>query len=354
MMLGTVRNMQRTRKKILLIMLCLLFLFISLEILVRLFWEPQIRTYEKGMLIKDNDAGFALKPGFEGYILGKTGEDLKIPVKINSKGLRDDEANYTKPANFRRILALGDTITFGMRVPYDETSMRLLEKNLSNEGYRVEIINLAVPAYDHQQEYIRYKTEGYKYSPDIVLIIVAMNDILPSDIESLKRTFDLYQDFYVPDKPSEVLIKKVCQSCVFLYSLYYNRHAGFTNRGYLRHVYSQWDNETAWNDYSSALLNFNSELKSQNRTLLIAMYPYIIQMDGDENYGRLPQKKMAMLANENNITFIDVAPSLNNEKYKEFFTPEGKAASWKGHKKIAEEILAKLKEKGILISQVHK
>ncbi len=334
-------------KNMIKLFLFLLIILIFIEVVVRIYWEPPHRTYQEGLLIKDNLSGYKLRPDFQGMILGRNGEELKIPVKINDEGLRDDFHNYTKEKGLFRILILGDTLAFGIRVEKNELISSVLQKNLKEKGYNMEVINFAVPGYQPAQEYIRYYEEGKKYNPDLVIVVVAMNDILDPDLEKINFLMDKYGDVYVPDSKIESYVKNMCQSCVLLYYLYNNRDYGFVNKGYLKYVYFQWDNSTVWSNYSNELVNFSNGLKSENKSLLVVMYPYIVQMKDDENYGLLPQKKVKDLCVEQGIDFIDVYPWVNNKEYKDYFTPEGRVANWKGHKIIAETILNYIEAKVI-------
>lgn len=332
------------RTKLIKVLLVILVLFLLFEIGVRIYWEKPVRTYSEGMLIKDDFSGFALNPGFEGYILDAEGYDLTTPVRINSKGLRDDETEYE--TDEPRVVVLGDTITFGMRVPYEETYSSLLEERLDT----VDVVNLGVPAYEPMQAYLRYYSEGYKYKPDLVVVTFAMNDVLYADIDGYKAQFDTYGDFYTPDAPVEAFVKKICRSCTFLYSVYYNRHYGFSNRGYLAYAHAQWKNDTAFGEFSDNLRDFHTVLKQQNIPLVVVMYPYVIQMEHDAQYDSVPQERMRALCEQEGIPFIDILPLVDTPDYERYFTSDGRIASSHGHEKIAEALASYLEEHEFLLA----
>ena len=106
--------------------------------------------------------GWALRPDirdmsvFEGRILN-----------TNSKGLRGKtEYNYQRTAGKQRILVLGDSFTFGTEVSDDETYSHYLESALPN----IEVLNLGVQGYGHDQMLLYLKEEGVKYHPDVVIL----------------------------------------------------------------------------------------------------------------------------------------------------------------------------------------
>ncbi len=90
---------------------------------------------------------------------------------INSLGLSGPEVSAikTKP----RILALGNSCTFGWGVPFEKGYVQQLGHLL---GGAYEVINGAVPGYTSLQGLRFYRLELRKLKPDIVLILFAFND----------------------------------------------------------------------------------------------------------------------------------------------------------------------------------
>ena len=73
------------------------------------------------------------------YTLMKPGshyEWQKIPVEINSHGLRGPEVTYEKPTDTFRILNLGDSVTMGWGVRVEDTYGQQLESSLNNQNKR--------------------------------------------------------------------------------------------------------------------------------------------------------------------------------------------------------------------------
>jgi hypothetical protein len=74
------------------------------------------------LYLTDPDVGKRMRPGWEG-------SEFEGPVKINSKGLRNPETPYEKPEGVYRIVALGDSWTFGFRMNEPDAYPRQLERN---------------------------------------------------------------------------------------------------------------------------------------------------------------------------------------------------------------------------------
>lgn len=88
-------------------------------------------------------------------------------VSTNSRGLRGKtEYAYEKTAGKLRALVLGDSFTFGDEVGDNETYSYYLQQLLP----QIEVINMGVHGYGHDQMLILFKEEGVKYQPDIVIL----------------------------------------------------------------------------------------------------------------------------------------------------------------------------------------
>jgi len=90
---------------------------------------------------------------------------------INSLGLNGQEVDPIKKK--KRLLALGNSCTFGWGVAYENGYVTRLRK-LLGESY--EVINGAVPGYSSLQGLRFYRSDLYRLRPDIVLILFAFND----------------------------------------------------------------------------------------------------------------------------------------------------------------------------------
>ncbi len=73
-------------------------------------------------------------------------------ARINAQGIRDDDPVTPKPAGERRLLILGDSITFGAKVRTDQAYPHVLERNLLERGLNWRVLNGGVTSYDPSQE----------------------------------------------------------------------------------------------------------------------------------------------------------------------------------------------------------
>src|SRR4051812_45908155 len=127
---------------------------------------------------------FEPRPGFNGFSEGTS-------VSTNSHGLREREFPLAKPADTRRVLFLGDSVTFGAGVRDSEPYARLLELDLEADGAGpIETINAGVVGYNTIQELGRLEDVGLAYQPDVVVLTFLVNDLL--------ETFSIFDHQYEP------------------------------------------------------------------------------------------------------------------------------------------------------------
>jgi len=116
-------------------------------------------------------------------------------IQYNRDGFRDREYAFTKPRGKFRILAVGDSQTFGHGIErLEDTFPKRLEALLNQgmESPKFEVLNFSIPGWDtaDQLQYI-YK-KGFLYQPDLILLNFFHNDLplsLFSDCDSMDREF---------------------------------------------------------------------------------------------------------------------------------------------------------------------
>jgi len=116
--------------------------------------------------------------------------DIKVVYTMNKDTIRaNKEYAIPKPPNTLRIVAIGDSFTFGQFVNDDETYPAqlevLLKEKLKGKYNNVEVINLGVPGYDIEYSIARYEKRGKKYNPDLILWLITGGDFLQNNEKEL-------------------------------------------------------------------------------------------------------------------------------------------------------------------------
>lgn len=95
--------------------------------------------------------------------------------EINNLGIRGSDTTVEK-RHAKRIVAIGDSGTYGWGVPIEETWVKILEENLRARGHDVEVLNLGCPGFGPRL-YARTAEEAVPLlKPDLILL-----DIHPRD-----------------------------------------------------------------------------------------------------------------------------------------------------------------------------
>lgn len=149
-----------------------------LEGLTRWFIPDPDLIFENRLALftPDDTAGYRNRPNFLGYA------QASIRVQTNALGFRGPELLTAKAPATRRILGLGDSVTFGTGAQEPQTFLRLLERGLNQQQPpRTEVVNLGVIGYSLRQELLTLKHRGLPLTPDIVLLHFVLNDAYPTE-----------------------------------------------------------------------------------------------------------------------------------------------------------------------------
>jgi lysophospholipase L1-like esterase len=130
---------------------------------------------------------YELAPGVSGTYAG-------AEVAINSLGLRGPEVERAKPPGTYRVVAIGDSLTFGYGAPQAGTWPAALERILAADpaalGARaVQVLNLGVSGYNSADEARVLETKALDLDPDAVVVGYFMNDPQIAPLQALQRWF---------------------------------------------------------------------------------------------------------------------------------------------------------------------
>ena len=149
-----------------------LFAFVAIEIALHVAF-PRMR-----LLVRHERLGSLPRPNMKGRTTFG-GHERIVHIVTNSLGLRGPEIG-PKPAGVRRVLALGDSFTFGHAVEAAEAWPAVLEGLLNARGGpRYEVVNAGVGGYGTGQELLLYEELESRVEPDLVVVgFAVVNDVL--------------------------------------------------------------------------------------------------------------------------------------------------------------------------------
>lgn len=268
-------------------------------------------------------------------------------VIINSQGLRDEEIPYQKPDKEKRILMLGDSVTFGWGVSQGETFSDQMEALLREQtGVQWQVINAGVNGYNTEQEASYLRRDGMRFSPDFVLLIYVSNDVEPV-IDPNETTWRRYPAWppSLPEAINRLLqlsyLHQLTHLFVRMHEMDLARTAAEsgndpTSRGENRSMVDHPD----WLRSKNALLDIARQCKAAGIPFLVGLYS---SLDGGFDPAFIDELQ------QEGIDSIHLQPAWKN-------VPEGKAhvsridshPSPLVHVKMAEYLVEVLRQRGWL------
>jgi hypothetical protein len=116
----------------------------------------------------------------------------------NSLGFTGREFSVEKPIGTRRIMALGDSMIYGMGVGYPQNVLTLVEASLRRDCGDTEIMNFGIPATGVWEYLLVHKLAAPRYNPDVVVMHFYMGNDGPdlifgaSEVPSIGRRIRAY------------------------------------------------------------------------------------------------------------------------------------------------------------------
>lgn len=316
--------------------------------------------------------------------------------QTNAFGFRDREWTMDKPASTVRVLAIGDSFTWGTGVTYDEGVVRILERALQDRIPRSEILNLGVPGFEPEHELDLLKQFGLYLQPDaVVLNLFVGNDIMrkraagrESAIVVAGKIFYVHHsgnwihDHLGPDRwhlyhnlnyliqvdfssfrgwfrrktaPSTVASGGNASSAPNGWAIDYLRYLGERSDIFGKEDSEEWNFH--WDFTRSVLDSFVSALRAQRIALVVAIIPEQVQLDRDlqrefltaagssaQSYDfSKPQKVLAQWCQSRGVACVDLLAKWASGPPREaLYFPNDTHWNGGGHARAAMEILPAL------------
>jgi len=317
--------------------------------------------------------GWANKPNATGIFQMPDSSSL---VNINSKGLRDAEHYYEKPAGIKRIEFFGDSFTWGYGVNETDRYVNVFSQELEKKlPYQYETINFGTTGYGTDQEYLMLRTKGFQYSPDIIILAYHndLSDVIRKDTcENSKYPHPYFiisnntlQLMNVPvpvcnsswesrlnvEKAQQGIIWKINSLLSHLKTYVLLRdnvgiRIGFINKAIYKTRYPGYADTLKIID--SLVLDADKLAKQNNAEFVLVLLPDKVQVYGNAN--TIEIDSLTEFANANNITLINLYPDLKEiaKKEKNIYFSIDRHFSITGNDIVGNLILQKLIEQGVI------
>lgn len=270
-------------------------------------------THGRGDLMPGQDGIWAIWP-HRSYHVQTNGDGFRNEAEVDDKKIR--------------ILAVGDSFTFGPYVANEDTWPSWLEAILNARLFpsaSVQVLNAGIAGYTIEDELAYIRDKGPRLNPDLVILGVSANDI--SDLRPMQR-----RQFKRPTATSEPVFLGDVRTFLRQHSALYNLARRVTQRvaltiarqelaggkqddryqGHLDITYYRpevAENRSYWEQYEALLKETIGLLKTANVPLLIVAFPEFMQLPM-RGYPDLPQAFVKRIATVLEAPYLDLLPVL--------------------------------------------
>jgi lysophospholipase L1-like esterase len=220
-----------------------------------------------------------------------------VEVRTNSMGVRSDkEYDFHKPRDVKRILVLGDSITMGWGVRYEQIYPYLLENLLNNNSeVEFEVINAGVGNYNSLNELATLK-KLMDIDPDLIVLGFYINDIEQ------------------PKYPSKMghLLKSKSYSYAFFMDKIININYG-TRTNYEEYYSSLYENIALKKSLKTTLLEMIETAENESITLVFLNIPEFHNFEdyAFENVNTFIEKDIIA---QSSVIYINLLPVFQEQK----------------------------------------
>ncbi|MEM7158682.1 MAG: SGNH/GDSL hydrolase family protein [Myxococcota bacterium] len=247
-------------------------------------------------------------------------EDL---IHINEHGFHDTEFPREKPEGELRGLMLGDSVTMGFGVTYDETFSKKLEDHLAEKDSKHEthqIMNTGVHGYSTFQERVTFE-RNLDLDPDFVAVGFCMNDVTEPFVVNTKyggTGLDYHGVTQTPNPISGLLsnetgigrlMQKLAQSGKSLETA--KRYEVYNARAMALESRTNPEFQEGWKIVLEEMGRLYQVAKDNDLPIVLLILPYTFQLNDPDTLE--PQKILIEHAKEHGVDVIDFIPIFAEE-----------------------------------------
>ena len=255
------------------------------------------------------------------------------PVRVNQDGLRGPEVVRPKPEGTVRLLAVGDSNTFGYGVAEEATWHQLVAEQLAEAWDQpVEALNAGLPGAGFAWQYHFLRRRCAELEPDLVLLSIVLNDI---DAYPPGALDDTPLPPAAPTSPLRLLATSLTRHSYLAATLYRDLRSTLYELGVMEIAAEQGYGtapleqpspalDEAWRSSEEVLAAVQDQVRGCGVEAVWVAFPLELQLSPellalyqrdyrlpvrDDALDGQPQARLAALAGERGAGFVDLLPS---------------------------------------------
>lgn len=232
------------------------------------------------------------------------GDFFRLPAQlgVNSDGLRDVEHAAANTNHAFRVACLGDSVTFGYRVPWHYAYPTHLQRELESQGRRIEVFNIALPGWSPRQASIAWREIARKYQPNVVILGICLNDVA-----------EMHNNLTKPSAWRKWLFK---HSALVRCALRPHQREIADVQELFEEPRSKRV-QSGWALLEEEIRQLRDSVSQTGARFILVVFPFRVQVLPDAP-PPLPQERLRKFAGEANIPFLDMLPVLRPHGAKAF------------------------------------
>jgi hypothetical protein len=314
--------MRRVRSLVVSAALSVVVFFAAGEILSRAYHvADRLNGFPRRLYVATDDPSpaYRLRPGIVTSVRG-------IDVRVNQLGLRGPEVSPVPAPGVRRVLALGDSATFGEGLAEADAFPPQLERELrARTGERWEVLNSGVQGYNTADELGLLVTRGLALAPEAVVVGFNLNDFdygpVINSLGILTRDRGTRAGTWSPANLSEFYLVlrwlAVMRQNAFVRWSSNDVPLDPPGKGFsdfdravstMRKRYYAQPNDDRWQTMVDALDGLGRVAREHRLRLIVAIIPDGDQLESPEP-APLPQRKLLAICADANLDCLDLYPT---------------------------------------------
>lgn len=295
---------------------------------------------------------------FSEYTVRQNNTCIRAVTRFNQEGMHDIDHTKPKPTGVYRIAVIGDSYVEAMQSSLEQSFFKVMEQQLRDRGYSVEVLAFGVGGFGTLQEYYLLRDYALQYTPDLVILAFTSGNDVRNNSLDLEKSLDMpyavlredqsleFSPFMLRQEytqafqsPLRTLIFERSHVVRFLYRLsnysntfrnllaFFHLHTPVAKEGQVKDVSEEVyfvDVPQAWSqswEVTEALIRkMRDDTKANDASFLLFSLSNDVQLSetafqkvqqknpGVELNAELPEQRLSALADRNRIPYLSALP----------------------------------------------
>ncbi len=281
--------------------------------------------------------------------------DFSYAYSTNQFGIREKKLQ-PKSENTIRIFTSGDSFSEGVGAPYDSTWPHQLEKFLTTDSLKVEVLNIGVAGSDPIYNYFLYRDSLQKFAPDFLILPINSSDFTDYLV---RGGFER-----VNQDGSETFRKAPWYEPLYHYSRWFRVFAHYSTvypyRGIFSTQQDMLDNiDSTMQCFETAIDSFQKITAHDSTKIIVLFYcspAEILNTDTIHNKIGISFSQLEQKLQQRGIASINIWNEMMEKfighPYQEFTYPNDRHYNPNGYNYMAQCIAQKMKDQKLLLEKL--